>query len=922
MAETEEAVKVAVRVRCFNQREKDASSQRIVRMNREDKGSRTWIKNVDTNEEKEFHFDYSFDSHDKSEAQYATQDIVFNDLGRPVLASALEGKNTCLFAYGQTGAGKSFSMLGNTAVPAEQGIVPRTCREIFRLIDMDKANALISSSVTIQIMEIYCEQVNDLLSPKGQWPQGGHKPKLTKDGYVCETITQPCFSYDDIERAFKFADANRSIRAHALNPVSSRAHTIFQIKYEKRTKVAANATQQETITSRLNLVDLAGSERTESAGTSGEGLKEGNAINLSLTALGNTIKALSEGTRPSFRDSKLTLLLQGSMTNGQVIMIAALSPASICYEESVSTLRFAERIKLVKVKAKRNVTIDPVAEIKKQMETMKKQMQDEIDELRKKSGSGGSAPPNSEEVERLRQLLEEQKAAEKALRDDMEKQMQQLQETQNEREQKQAAIRAQWKTALGPATDEKREDIREPHLLNLNAESRLSETLIYKLTPGVTTVGRSNKENPPKFDFSGMGMLKDHCQLIFDEAGKKVTLKVIAPGARCLVNGASVSDSIELKHNFRIWLGNNYAFRFAFPAFEAAGEQFPDPNVRPDYMFAEQEVAQRSMQAIQDAAGASGGSSATITALGHKLSEALKNVEQANIISGDLSQDCAFQAKIITNRITGEHEVVVYVVTPNGTLTWVWDKFHVRLINMVKMWESWQYAQQKDEAFQLPEGNDNPFIDTDYQLIGEADVWLASLGNMIEVELDPPVLSPAGVREGQLHLKLVPLDEKGNEGPWDDNSVAHLDPFVDKPEDLLGKTIQFKVKTERIVFDIDLARGSRAKYRDTWISYRLQKDDEVINTPHDAASNLEQTYNHSHTFKVTVDKTFLHQIEKGKITLYAWGKLIDNAPNMAASLRGVVLPEGWKKVTAYQDPKGALHLTPPGVVGGPKPAAH
>jgi len=133
MADEGDAVQVAVRMRIFNQHEKDAGAARIIRMTREDKGSKTFITNPETQEEKEFKFDYSFNSHGKDPeiGPYATQDTVFDDLGRPVMEMALEGRNVCLFAYGQTGAGKSFSMLGKTDIPELQGIIPRTCKEIF-----------------------------------------------------------------------------------------------------------------------------------------------------------------------------------------------------------------------------------------------------------------------------------------------------------------------------------------------------------------------------------------------------------------------------------------------------------------------------------------------------------------------------------------------------------------------------------------------------------------------------------------------------------------------------------------------------------------------------------------------------------------------------------------------------------------------
>ena len=899
-----DAVQVAVRMRVFNQREKDAKADRIIRMTREEQGSKTFITNPETQDEKEFKFDFSFNSHadDPAVGPFATQDTVFNDLGRPVMLAALEGRNICLFAYGQTGAGKSFSMLGKTAIPELQGIIPRTCKAIFDIIAEIGDNPLVKAIVSIQVVEIYCEMVNDLLADRKNWPTGGHKPKLTKNGYEVDTVTKQCYNFDDIEAAFLFADKNRSVGSHALNPESSRAHTIYTIKYEKKTKTSLEAKQEETVTARINLVDLAGSERTESAGTSGLMLKEGNAINLSLTALGNCIHALSEGKRPGFRDSKLTLLLQGAMTNGKVVMIAAVSPASICYEESLSTLRFAERIKLVKIKAKKNVTVDPVAEIKKEMEEMRARMQAEIDELKaggavaSGGGGGGGGGASSEEVERLKQLLAERDEAERQLKEDYEKNMKNIQMTDEERKREADKVNEGWKQAFGGATMEKKEDIKEPHLLNLNPEPQLAETLIYKLKEGKTVCGRANKQSKPDLDFSGMGMMKDHCNFIWEN--DKVVLEVTAKGARCLVNGKDVDGRCELKHNNRVWLGNNYGFRFSFPGKQDEGDKFEDPEVQPDYFYAEKEIADNQQAAM----GGDG------NPLNHQLTEAMKKVEQANIIASDVGADAVFHPKIVTNRADGENQVVVSASLASGQVTWPWGKFNVRLVEMVKLWKEWQNAEANGSSFDISscEGvESNPFIDDEYQLIGESDVWLKSLSNMIDVDHVPPVLNVSGVKEGQLHCQLCALDKNGDFGPWED-AREELDPFVENDTDMLGKEVKFAVKLNKMDFEVDLNAGGSSKYTDTWIRYKLQSNDSMepyTETAH-FKDGIEVKINEIKKFTVMVDQDMLNHFAKGKIVFQVWGKL-------AQQKGGIELPPGWKRVTAYKDPDGKLHEKPP-----------
>eukprot|EP00760_Papus_ankaliazontas_P034080 PhM_4_TR6952/c0_g1_i1/m.20249 len=906
--EGDDSVQVAVRMRVFNGRERDAAAKRIVRMTREDAGSRTFIENPDTGEEKEFRFDYSFQSHSPTEqgiGPYATQDTVFEDLGKPVLYSALEGRNVCLFAYGQTGAGKSFSMLGKADPPEMQGIIPRTCREIFSIMDKEKGDPLISHAVGIQVVEIYCEQINDLLADRKTWPPAGHKPRLTKDGYVVDTVCRPCMKYPDIEGAFTFADKNRSVGSHALNPESSRAHTIYQITYERKKKLSAEAKQCETISTRLNLVDLAGSERMELAGTTGQMLKEGNAINLSLTALGGTIKALSEGKRPNFRDSKLTLLLQGSMTNGKVIMIAALSPASICYDESMSTLRFAERIKLVKIKAKKNVSLDPVAEIKKEMEDMRQRMQEEIDDLKRRA-EGKDDPV---EVANLKKMLEEQKEAERQLRDDYERNKQRLNMSDDEvaaqNAQSAAAISEQWKKALGGASMEDKKTLKVPHLLNLNEDPRLAETLVYAFKKGTTTIGRGDKTTPPDIEFNGMGILKGHCTVEWD-GEKKLVIKPASSAAATLINGKRVTDATPLLHNNRVWLGNNYAFRLAFPGAEAEGEKFDST---PDYLFAEEEISKNAAEAA-----ASAGVAGIPSALSHKISEALKKVEQANIIATDLQRENVFYPKIIKNRQTQEDVVVVQVTLPGGVgeLHWTWDKFNMRLLEMVKMWQEWQYATQNDQTLTVRPDTDNPFVDEDYQLLGEADVWLQSLANMIDHDASPSVLAPTGQSIGKLVIDINPLDENGDEGPWDEDR-ADLDPFVEESEELLNKTIGFIVKVHSVTFDVDIKTGAgQCKYCDTFVRYKINPDDDAepyTETGHVKECTIEASYKHNAKHKMKVTPEMLKKLRDGRVVFQVYGKLSTKSfGDAAASTR---LPTGWKRVTAFEDPDGKLHHTLP-----------
>jgi|Transcript_2891 hypothetical protein len=867
----EDAVQVAVRMRVFNGREKAANATRIVRMENLDKGSKTYVQDPDTGEERDFKYDYSFQSHSTTEqgiGQWADQDTVMQTLGIPVLNAALEGRNVSLFAYGQTGAGKSFSMLGKVGVPELEGIIPRSCREIFRR-QKEETDPLVKVDIDIQVVEVYCEQVNDLLSDRKVWPAQGHKPRLTpKDGYVVDTIKKPCFKYEDIWECMEFADKNRSVGSHALNPESSRAHTIYQINYCRCQKNEQGKVMQ-TITAKLNLIDLAGSERTDSAGTTGQMLKEGNAINLSLTALGGCIKALSEGKRPNFRDSKLTLLLQASMTSGKVIMIAALSPASICYAESLSTLKFADRIKQVKIKSSKNVSEDPVAEIKKAMEEMRAAMQQEIDTL--KASLGGDVVIGNlgagAEVEELQRMLEEQTAAEAKMKEDLEAKIKALQESEEDRKGRAADIDSQWANALGGVSMVKREDEDRPYFVNLHEDERIAETLIYAFDAGQTLMGKANKDEPPKIELGGLGILKGHCTVHVEE--DKVYIEP-HNNSKTMVNGKKISSKTRIVHQNRIWLGNNYAFRFCHPKYEIYGEgQEEDP----DYFQAEAEVTEA-------AAGGVGGGGAQeewmSNQLKHRLAEAEKKVEQANLIATDLEKDISFAPKIFENRTTHDTEVAVHVQMGTQSLVWTWGKFCLRIVEMVNVWSEWQKCEARGETMRDLEPAEDPFVDIESQLIGETDVWLNALANMVEFAADTSILSVFGQVQGKMHVEINPCDRNGNTGPWDDEE-DDLDPFVDDPNDLLGKDIEFEVKISNVTLDQKLLGVNGVpKFDHCFVRYKFDPDDDDEKSwskTKELSTGFSLPFDYSNKHKVRVTKDILQHITKGRITLGLWGSL-------------------------------------------------
>lgn len=315
-------------------------------------------------EKKEFTFDYTY-------SDESTQEQIFNESALPILTSVMEGYNGTIFAYGQTGTGKTFTMEGGSS-PTELGIIPRTISWIFDYIKQTTNKQFL---VQASFIEIYNEEVRDLLA------------KNTNNKLNVREKEQGVFYVEDCKKVkvespqemYKIVNKGRESRktgATLMNPGSSRSHSILQIIVEN-SEVIDGETKYKM--GKLNLVDLAGSERQDKTGATGERLKEATKINLSLSILGNVISALvtGKGGFVPYRESKLTMLLSDSLGgNTKTVMIANIGPADYNYDESINTLWYAARAK--KIKNKPIINEDPkdalLRSYQEEIENMKKQL--------------------------------------------------------------------------------------------------------------------------------------------------------------------------------------------------------------------------------------------------------------------------------------------------------------------------------------------------------------------------------------------------------------------------------------------------------------------------------------------------------------------------------------------------------------------
>ncbi|XP_027883457.1 kinesin-like protein KIF1A isoform X9 [Xiphophorus couchianus] len=638
------SVKVAVRVRPFNSRETEKESKCIIQMC----GNTTTIINPkQAKDNKSFNFDYSYWSHTSPEdINYASQMRVYKDIGEEMLLHAFEGYNVCIFAYGQTGAGKSYTMMGKQDVKDQQGIIPLLCEDLFTKINDNTDNSL-SYSVEVSYMEIYCERVRDLLNPKNKGNLRVREHPLMGP-YVEDLSKLAVTSYNDIQDLMDSGNKARTVAATNMNETSSRSHAVFNIIFTQKRFDAETDNTSEKV-SKISLVDLAGSERADSTGAKGTRLKEGANINKSLTTLGKVISALAEvdsGQNKNkkkkkvesfipYRDSVLTWLLRENLGgNSRTAMIAALSPADINYDETLSTLRYADRAKQIRCNAVINE--DPnnrlVRELKEEVSRLKDLLYAQglgdiietyratgadIEGLKLTNAMTGMSPSPSlsalssraASIASLHDRIMFSPGSEEAIErlKETEKIIAELNETWEEKLRRTEAIRMEREALLAEMGVAIREDggtvgvfspKKTPHLVNLNEDPLMSECLLYYIKEGTTRVGRLDASSRQDIVLSGHFIQDEHCTFTrcAGPSGETVVLEP-CEGAETYVNGKRVTEATVLKSGNRIILGKSHVFRFNHPEqARAERERTPcaeTPAEPVDWAFAQRELLEK-----------------------------------------------------------------------------------------------------------------------------------------------------------------------------------------------------------------------------------------------------------------------------------------------------------------------------------------
>ncbi|CAF1478921.1 unnamed protein product, partial [Adineta steineri] len=571
---------VAVRTRPLNQREIDLKSPTIVTI----QNSQVFVEKPQDKHHtpKTFSYDFCFNSIHSDSSNYASQEMIFEKLGVEIVKHAFEGYNACIFAYGQTGSGKSYTMMGSHN---DRGIIPRLCQLMFdqienkikeeinqdiniESINNEKINDILSlkfsSSYRVEVsyFEIYNEKVRDLLNPNNNHHALKVRENKILGPYVDGLSQLVVTSYQEIETLLIEGNNYRTVASTNMNNESSRSHAVFTLKLTQTLSTDASETQSVKV-SKISLVDLAGSERASKSGVQVEQarFREGCNINKSLSTLGLVISALAtrqsnenslKSTKKTFvpyRDSVLTWLLKDSLGgNSFTIMLATISPAYDNYEETISTLRYADQAKKIVNHAVIN---------EDEPGTIIRELRDEIDKLRKELADAKA----EKSAEKLNAEIKENEKLMQTISKDWQERIAETDKISKERHEllEKSGISV-CSSGIGLEKD-------RLYLVNLNPDPALNELLVYYLKTK-TRIGRPDAPIKQDIELIGVGISPEHC--IIEMKNQNQIFLIPLNKQKTYVNGQSIDDETQLRHGDRLLLGCSHFFRLNSPGDRAS----------------------------------------------------------------------------------------------------------------------------------------------------------------------------------------------------------------------------------------------------------------------------------------------------------------------------------------------------------------
>nr|XP_045002569.1 kinesin-like protein KIF28P [Jaculus jaculus] len=759
-APTADRVRVAVRVRPFSQREKNSGSKCVISMHSK---TTTTIQDPKNPEHvRTFTFDLAYWSHSGFQkdrdgvlipadptSNFAGQRDVFCDIGRGILDNAWQGYNATLLAYGQTGSGKSYSMIG---FGTNKGIIPRVCEELFQAIENQETNQELNQIASLLENHnhfISPPQIRDLLSRTKN--PGGLKVREDQQlGFFVEGLKWvPCEKYVQVEKLMEQGTKVRTTASTHMNASSSRSHMVITIQLKQIFPDTALTKQ-----SSINLVDLAGSERQKSSGSEGDRLREGSRVNLSLTSLGNVISALADTAMGKkvlhipYRDSVLTKLLQSALGgNSRTTLMAAISPADICYEETLSTLRYAERAKKVRNKAVVNTCI---------------LLRESRAENRLLLGYGNAGVEEYSACFLARQQLGTHGTWAHLL----------------------AQAQREWEQQYATIAQEQQMMKTLPHLLNVNEDPQLTGVLKYFIRDGSCDIGQDASN---AIILRGLGISDKHATIT--NLDGKVT---VTPHSRCkvVVNGVPITTRTKLQHLDRVILGSNSAYLYVGLPSERGCADWS----RFDYDFFQLERAAAAGVSVDTLGAVSTGDGdgqvdPSVLAVFQDYVKLMPLVAEANQMSDELEKGLKMELKVKNLAASDsrgydlQKEVMVKVTKQRTGEVWMWSK--AKFINRkFLMEELYQRFLEGEDSHVTRE--DDPFWDpVEAVHLGSAHIWLQSLAYCMKLEEQVEFLNCDGLEEAMLHIHIVPCSPEGR---------AHgEEEVVTDPLELLGKRVDFQI---------------------------------------------------------------------------------------------------------------------------------
>uniref|UniRef100_A0A915PR24 Kinesin motor domain-containing protein n=1 Tax=Setaria digitata TaxID=48799 RepID=A0A915PR24_9BILA len=440
------------------------------------------------------------------------------------------------------------------------GIIPRLCCSIFQKIDELTSDSL-AFKVEVSYLEIYNEKVRDLLDPKKTNKNLKVREHKVLGPMVDGLSVLAVSSFEQIASLMEEGNKSRTVAATNMNTESSRSHAVFNIRLTQALTDFENGFTGEKM-SKISLVDLAGSERAQKTGAVGKRLEEGGNINKSLTTLGMVISALAERSHGSgmpkpkfipYRDSVLTWLLKDSLGgNSRTVMIATISPAADNYEETLSTLRYADRA--TKIVNHAVVNEDPnakvIRELREEVETLRAQISQTVRE--------------QNETEELRERLAESERLVELMNKSWDERLKDTEAVYRVERQKDLAEIGISVAGSGIKVEKDRF-----YLVNLNADPSLNELLVYYINHQAVIGSGEQQGFNEKIDFilQGLGVQNRHAllEIVEEDGQQRLFVEQIDEKARICVNGRLITERTLLRNGYRLLIGNNHFFRVNCP---------------------------------------------------------------------------------------------------------------------------------------------------------------------------------------------------------------------------------------------------------------------------------------------------------------------------------------------------------------------